>query len=138
MTIQLFLSIAVGLYACFPGDKKLSTETVIKFQTIKASTGIIDLASFKSTGKFTCEVSGFYVIFVVISLNTDESHYEVLRNNNRISDIFPPKSVHDWYTTSSSVVSMNLNVKDTVFVKTIKSMTISSNHGISCISIIKT
>lgn len=138
MTLKLFLSIVVGLFACYSGGQTFHVGTVIKFQSIKASTGIIDLRSFKSTGKFTCEVSGFYMISAVIMSATDEANYEVLRNNKRILHIYPPKNVLGWYTTSSSVVSTNLNVNDTVFVKTLKSMLLTSGSESSCISIIKT
>lgn len=140
MTIKLFLSIVVGLFACYSGagGQTFHVGTVIKFQIIKASTGIIDLRSFKSTGKFTCEVSGFYMISAVIMSATDKANYEVLRNNKRILQIYPPKNVLGWYTTSSSVVSTNLNVNDTVFVKTLKSMVLNGGSENSCISIIKT
>lgn len=78
------------------------------------------------------------MISVNIMSKTDEAYYEVLRNNNLILYIYPPKRVQGWYTTSSGVVSTRLDVNDTVFVKTLTPMTIHSALGASCISINKT
>ncbi|OPL33549.1 hypothetical protein AM593_05767, partial [Mytilus galloprovincialis] len=82
--IQNFISEQkdIGLCACCFGGRMFDSGTVVKFQTTKASTGNIDLASFQSTGKFTCKVSGFYVISVVIMSITDQAQYEVTLNDD--------------------------------------------------------
>lgn len=76
------------------------------------------------------------MISVVIMSHTDEAHYEIEKNNQGILDIYPVRRTTGWKTTSTSVVSTNLIVNDTISVKTLTQMIISGGLG-SCISIIK-
>lgn len=124
------------MYACNSYSGNVNAGTVVKFFSVKASTGIRNLNSFKSTGKFVCEDSGFYMIAAVIMSPTDEVGYNIMNNDHIVLHIHPPSKTHGRGTTTTGVFLTFLNVKDTVFVQTEYTTQIYTGAS-SCISIFK-
>lgn len=77
------------------------------------------------------------MVSVVIMSSTNEAHYEITKNDNRILHIYPIRRTTKWSTSSTNVVSTNLHVNDTISIKTLVSMSIDGDEKSSCISIIK-
>ncbi|CAC5389015.1 unnamed protein product [Mytilus coruscus] len=74
----------------------ISTKSgIIKFDNVRFSVGINDLSAYKSTGKFTCETVGIYLISAAILSNTNGARYYIYLNGNPISD------THIGYSSSS-------------------------------------
>lgn len=77
------------------------------------------------------------MVSVVIMSSTNEAHYEITKNDNRILHMYPIRRTTKWSTSSTNVVSTNLHVNDTISIKTLVSMSIDGDEKSSCISIIK-
>lgn len=62
-----------------------TTGSILKFDNVRFSVGINDLAAFKSTGKFVCERKGLYMISSSIRSDSNDAHYYIYLNGNAIS-----------------------------------------------------
>jgi hypothetical protein len=50
--------------------------------------GITHIDAFKTSGKFTCERSGIYLIAAFVQSNTHENGFTITKNNQGIADAF--------------------------------------------------
>ncbi|CAG2246630.1 unnamed protein product [Mytilus edulis] len=64
------------------------TNTIMKFDDVKYSVGITNLSSFKTTGKFTCEHEGLYLISASVMSYTTGANYFIKLNGNDISQTY--------------------------------------------------
>lgn len=62
------------------------SSNIVKFPHILTSTGINDISSFKTTGKFVCEFPGLYFIFSYIRTKDDGNAYYLKKNGDIISN----------------------------------------------------
>lgn len=94
----------------------LSVGSVVKFTDVKFSEGILNLSTFKSTGKCVCEKSGLYIVSVSIEFSINDSEFYIYVNGK----IFTKNYKHqqgNWWHSSSSVIAIELNTNDNVWVQ---------------------
>ena len=78
------------------------------------SNGIHNTDSIKTSGIFTCENPGLYLISVYITINTRKGHYDVYKNTVPIAVCYSTVTVS--YATTSVTVIEHLTVNDTISV----------------------
>ncbi|XP_063447000.1 uncharacterized protein LOC134726524 [Mytilus trossulus] len=121
----------VALTAC-GGGNGISSGTALTFDSVKSSYGISNLASFKSTGYFTCETPGLYLISVVIMTHTDDANVYINKNNNHVIYAY----ISDSQSASSpAVLVTGLEIGDTINITPAKYMYVYSDR--SCVTIVK-
>ena len=96
---------------CQSADAK---NGVMQFTDVKISNGIHNTDSIKTSGTFTCENPGLYLISVYIQTNSNHSYYKLYKNTAIIAN--EHTSITDYYETSSVTVIEHLTVNDTIFV----------------------
>ena len=87
---------------------------VIKFTDVKIADGIHNTDSIKTSGIFTCENPGLYLISVYITTNTKYGRYAVYKNTVQIAFASSPVTVS--YGTPSVTIIEHLTVNDTISV----------------------
>lgn len=50
-----------------PTDVNQHSGYIVKFGSVKTSRGISGISSFKSSGKFRCEIGGLYIVSVSLT-----------------------------------------------------------------------
>ncbi|XP_076084569.1 uncharacterized protein LOC143055319 [Mytilus galloprovincialis] len=124
-TNQTFLGIQVAAIAqkTYPvaltawnagGDVSIGSE--IKFNEVKTSTGIRNLSAIHSTGTFTAEEDGVYMIAVTVNSGTNDSGFEIHKNNITLSQVYIQGKVGDNDQSGTSVVSTELRMGDLISV----------------------
>ncbi|CAG2211180.1 C1QG [Mytilus edulis] len=121
----------VAVTSCVSNEKTYNTGTSIKFDNVRTSIEIKNLSTFKSTGKFSCEVEGLYHISVYIVSYTARSEYSIYKNNNKLTTTYSDTAGH--IQTSAGAVVMKMNVGDTIFVIPDFNMHVYADHW-SCIT----
>ena len=116
----------------------ISPGTIAKFSITKTVYGISDINGYKTSGKFVCEVSGVYLFSVHIMSGSNHAEYQMLKNSMLLSYVHviytcPTSGTH--YNTGTGVMTVQLNVGDTLYVKASTNMYIYSAY--SCMTIIK-
>ncbi|VDI14147.1 Hypothetical predicted protein [Mytilus galloprovincialis] len=93
-------------------------DTIMKFDDVKFSVGVTNLATYKSTGKFTCEQEGLYIISASVMSYTNGAYYYISLNGNYISDTYiSPQSIsHSDIHTGAVTVTRKLNRNDQVWL----------------------
>ena len=114
---------------CKSADTK---NDVIQFTDVKISNGIHNTDSIKTSGIFTCENPGLYLISVYIVTNAKQGSYYVHKNTVTIADGF--SSLTDHYETTSVSVIEHLTVNDRISVT--GDMYVYSNYE-SCLTILQ-
>ncbi|VDI16226.1 Hypothetical predicted protein [Mytilus galloprovincialis] len=71
----------------------VTSDKVIKFNKVKTSTGVSNLAAIHSTGTFTVEVDGLYIIAVTVNSDTNDSAFEIYKNNIPLSQVYIQEKV---------------------------------------------
>ena len=94
---------------CQSDDAK---KCVIQFTDIKISNGIHNTDSIKTSGIFTWENPGLYLISVYITTNTKHGRYDVYKNTIPIAVGYSTVTVS--YETTSITVIEHLTVNDTI------------------------
>lgn len=113
--IECFISVVMNAQLVSSSTK----AGIIKFDDVKFSAGINDLSAYKSTGKFTCETGGIYLISASIMSNTNVADYYIYLNGNQISKTYigytssPPSLM---YHTGTVVLARQLRPNDSVWV----------------------
>lgn len=120
----------MAVTACVLSDKTFA-DYVVRFSTVKFQIGINNIDTFKSSGKFVCEIPGLYFISVHIRTRTTSTAFYVRKNSVTIATSMSD-SGNDHSTNPISAV-VELQLKDTLYI--------SSQHFIyssySCLSIVK-
>lgn len=126
----------VAVYACGNSDARYSRDEVIKFNTGKTVIGFGSSSQFYSSGVFRTENAGLYLVSSTIMSVTSQSHYHIYKNNAEIAYVYIGDACGSSSSfTGSMVVAVQLNVGDTVYVKTAVSMGV---HGTaSCLTLTK-
>lgn len=114
--------------ACVSHDQTF-TE-VVKFSIVNFQVGINNIETFKSSGKFVCEIPGLYYISAHIYTTSTTRNFYVRKNGIIIATSSSGKAS---YSTNPISAVIELQHKDTLYV--------DANHDIlgpySCLSIIK-
>lgn len=91
---------------------------IINFNNVKFSIGINNLLAYTSTGKFTCENDGLYLISASIMSNANGAYYRIYLNGNVISYtmIGSNNQGTSMQHTSTVVLGRQLHANDSVWV----------------------
>lgn len=102
------------MIAFVPADTStLAVGRVIKFNDVKVSVGIIDISTFKSTGKFVCGKRGVYIVSPSMEMNLDNTEFYIYVNGKEF--IKSSKHHNNGYLHSASVLkAIDLNTNDTI------------------------
>ncbi|XP_076071847.1 uncharacterized protein LOC143043420 [Mytilus galloprovincialis] len=130
----------VAVTSCAPHSIKYNSGEIIKFSDVKLSNGIGNIDKFRSSGTFTCEKQGLYLVGAYINSYSFGAQFKIVRNGNMISQVhFRPDSIPTGTSslhTGTGVIAVLLNVKDTLNVKAgYPNMYV--NGGYSCLTVIK-
>ena len=111
------------------------TNGVIKFTDVKVANGIHNTDLIRTSGIFTCENPGFYLISVYITTNDKQRFYSLYKNNYSVlAEGY--SSLTDWYQTTSMTVIEQLTVNDTITISVHGSMHVDSGYY-SCLTILQ-
>ncbi|XP_076071309.1 uncharacterized protein LOC143042745 isoform X5 [Mytilus galloprovincialis] len=99
-----------------PSSHVIITNTIMKFEDVKYSVGITNLSTFKSTGKFTCEHEGLYVISASVMSKTTGAYYYIRLNGNDISLTYIGQFSGSQVFTGAVTVTRKLNPNDQVWL----------------------
>ncbi|CAG2246732.1 unnamed protein product [Mytilus edulis] len=64
------------------------TRTIMKFSDVQYSVGITNLAAYRTTGNFTCEQEGLYIISASVMSLSSGAQFYIYMNGNIISDTY--------------------------------------------------
>ncbi|CAC5380019.1 unnamed protein product [Mytilus coruscus] len=121
----------VALTACVTSEQKFS-DGVVRFSTVKFQVGINNIDTFKSSGKFVCEIPGLYYISAHIYTSTKGYGFEVKKNGMVIATSASDST--STYSTNPISTVVELQLKDTLYMST----SIHLIRGVySCLSIMK-
>ncbi|CAC5373121.1 COL10A [Mytilus coruscus] len=121
---KVAVTACVLLSQTFPGN-------VVRFSTVKFQVGIYNLDTFKSSGKFVCEIPGLYYISAHIYTDTKGDAFYVKKN-----DVTIASSVSDstsTYATNPISAVVELLLKDTLYIYAPHFI----YDSLSCLSIMK-
>ncbi|VDI64757.1 Hypothetical predicted protein [Mytilus galloprovincialis] len=133
LIINVFI-FSVVVTGCYVGGGTVSAGP-LKFPDIKTSIRVSNLSSFKSTGKFTCQVPGYYYIAVTLMSADANTKIEIMKNSAAIHWQFMTgytKEQTHW-EPGATVVALELKSNDNVWIKLVSSKSIHQ----SCLTIFK-
>ena len=127
----------MALSSCSDGEA-ISNGIIATFPATITVYGISDILEFRNSGQFVCEVPGVYLFSVYIMSESDNAVYRMLKSNMVLSHVYviytsQPSGSH--YNTGTGVMAVQLNVGDTLYVKTYNNIHIYGPF--SCMTIIK-
>ncbi|CAG2230777.1 unnamed protein product [Mytilus edulis] len=105
----------------------------LKFPDIKTSVGVSSLSSFKSTGKFTCQVPGYYHIVTTVLTTYIDARIDIMKNSNSIHWQYVTGYTTSHWTPGTAAVALELKTNDTVWIKLYSTYNIFQ----SCLTIFK-
>lgn len=114
----------------------LPSSSIYRFTSIKESYGVTKTASFITSGKFTCEDAGLYILMIVVFTDAKGGNVYLIKNSNVIQQLETKIPNNDaWYHTIPGSLALHLSVGDTVHVQH-RGVTLGEPH-FTCLSIIK-
>lgn len=126
----------VAVTSCSSGGKTSYGE-VIKFDNVVTQTGLNGISEFKTTGKFTCEKAGLYLISVHIASSVSGAAYHIKQNNVLLSHVYVgDHPSYDWSYTGTGTVTVQLQSGDLVWVQAGSSFYVYGGWY-SCMSFVK-
>lgn len=99
-----------------PTTSRTISNTIIKFDEVKYSVGITNLASYKTTGKFTCQHEGLYLISASVMSHTKDAQYYILLNGKHLSYTYITQNNNNEVHTAAVTVTRQLNLNDQVWL----------------------
>ena len=116
--IHIIYIFSVALTAC-SNSGTVNRGDVVKFPNVKPNYGLQNLTQLKQTEIFTCEQKGLYMFFSNTVSNTVGGYFKwYLNNSNSLSAIYV--SDHDVYQFGSGVVTLELDVGETMSLKSMR------------------
>ncbi|CAC5421365.1 unnamed protein product [Mytilus coruscus] len=101
-----------------PSSNAPVTNTIMKFDDVKYSVGITNLSTYRSTGKFTCEHEGLYLISASVMSPNNNARYDIVLNGDRISQTYIGQHTGSNAFTGAVTVTRKLNPNDQVWLYT--------------------
>ena len=129
-----FYFISVAITACVNSTVSVPRWSLIPFQDVKTAMGITHIDAFKTSGKFTCERSGVYLIAAFVQSNTHENGFTIYKNNKALGDAFG--SLTGEYETATAIVIESVTANDTISIQSRRAMEIFNSYE-SCLSILQ-
>lgn len=108
-------------------SRDISSGAIMQFDYVRYSAGITNVSAFESTGKFTCELEGLYIIAASVMSNTRGATYDIRLNGIQISMTFIGDHSADYYFTGAATVTRKLNPADQVWLQAVTSCHIYGN-----------
>ncbi|VDI10352.1 Hypothetical predicted protein [Mytilus galloprovincialis] len=99
-----------------PSSQGTISNTIIKFDNVKFSVGITNMSAYKTTGKFTCEQEGLYLISASVLSNTNSAHYYVILNGKSVSLTYIGSHSSTYDHTGAVTITQNLHPNDQVWL----------------------
>ncbi|VDH98347.1 Hypothetical predicted protein [Mytilus galloprovincialis] len=99
-----------------PSSQGTLSTTIIKFDNVKFSVGISNMSAYKTTGKFTCEQEGLYMISASVLSNTNGAHYYIKLNGKDISLTYIGSHSSTYDHTGAVTVTQKLYPNDQVWL----------------------
>ncbi|CAC5389214.1 unnamed protein product [Mytilus coruscus] len=116
-TAEIIIAITV-----YPSSGGKVSSTIMKFDDIQYSVDITNLSAYKTTGKFTCEHEGLYMISASVMSHTPGADYYISLNGNYISQTDIDHSSNDGELKDrigAVTLTRKLNLNDQVWLGTI-------------------
>ncbi|CAC5396678.1 unnamed protein product [Mytilus coruscus] len=126
----------VVVTSCSYADRRSNPPAgPLNFPDIKTSVGVSNLSSFQSTGKFTCQVPGYYHIVLTIMSSYNNARIDIMKNSNTIHWQYVTSYVKDniYWNPGTASVALELKTNDTVWIKLYSTYNIYQ----SCLTIFK-
>ncbi|XP_052086082.1 arrestin domain-containing protein F-like [Mytilus californianus] len=139
--LQNSLKGKVAMTTCVSGNKAYTGSSVIPFSNIKTSYGIDNFGDFNTTGKFTSQGPGLYLISAQIMSYSKGAEYKISKNGKEIIRVevgpYHDDDTHNYHTgTGVAVVALDLH--DKVWIEVLESVTSMYVFGAeSCLTVIK-
>ena len=124
---------SVALTACST-SRHVMSGNVIKFPNVQSNYGLQNMTQFKQTGIFTCEQKGLYMFFFSMMTSATNAYFRWNVNAKTLSGTYVGGNA-DQYKSGSGMVTVELDVGDTVSLKSERSSIFV--HGYSCYILIK-
>ncbi|VDH98354.1 Hypothetical predicted protein [Mytilus galloprovincialis] len=99
-----------------PSNSGTVAKTIMKFNDVKFSVGITNLVLYKTTGKFTCEHEGLYLISASVTSYTSNAYFFINLNGNHISYTYIGEHSSTYGHTGAVTVTRKLNPNDQVWL----------------------
>ncbi|CAG2190465.1 unnamed protein product [Mytilus edulis] len=112
-SVEAQLKIAMTAHPSLGGTK---SNTIMKFDDVKYSVSITNLSSYKTTGKFTCEHEGLYLISSSVMSHTSLANYYIILNGNDISQTYIGRHSGSKEFTGAVSLTRKLNQNDQVWL----------------------
>lgn len=127
------LFVSVTLTACAQANHDCQNE-IMMIKNVKVHVGINSLASIQSSGIFTCENPGLYLVDASIVNKAGGSTFSIRKNRSVVIQSYG--SLHDQtYESASLVAAVELNIGDTIDIHADNSVYLRSLG--SCVTIVK-
>ncbi|CAG2245680.1 unnamed protein product [Mytilus edulis] len=106
----------VAIMAKPSGNWDEQSGYIVKFNSVKTSIGLSDMSSFKSSGKFKCEIEGLYSVSVLLNAYNTDVSYKIYLNGNEYSSVY--EFVNKvFYQGGAITVILNLHQTDILWVQ---------------------
>ncbi|CAG2246175.1 unnamed protein product [Mytilus edulis] len=92
------------------------SNNIIKFDYVTFSVGITNLATYKSTAKFSCDQEGLYMISASVTSQTSSAYYYIYLNGNDISCTYIGYHIGNYHRTGAVTATRKLNPNDQVWL----------------------
>ncbi|CAC5422870.1 unnamed protein product [Mytilus coruscus] len=113
---------------------------IIKFSAVKLSNGIENVKKFISSGTFTCEKQGIYLVGVYILSYTRHASFVIMKNGIIVSIVYVRpalRSTNSNYHTGTGIIAVQLNANDTLNIKSGYYKMQVYGRKFSCLTVIK-
>ncbi|CAG2226812.1 unnamed protein product [Mytilus edulis] len=114
----------VALTTCDGGSRHLSSGSMIMFKNVYTLNGINSTAkaTYESSGKFTCDKPGLYLIATFIMTETNEAILAVYKNDAEIKHMRAYYATNGHFQTSTIVFFDSLKQHDTIYIRPVTQM----------------
>lgn len=103
--------------ACYGHNGAYADAGLLQFDSVKTSVGVSNMWSYRFTGKFTCEESGYYFIEVTIESVDNELYIEIMVNQaNQCAQYITGDTENHWTTGTTSGI-FHLQTNNQVWIK---------------------
>ncbi|CAC5386305.1 unnamed protein product [Mytilus coruscus] len=109
----------VAITSCAPRTLIFDKSDIIKFSDVKLSNGIGNVENFKSSGTFTCEKPGLYLVGVKIMSHINYVQAEIRKNGHLLSSVNPVlknKGDNNKFHIGTDIMVVQLNTNDTLYI----------------------
>lgn len=123
----------MAVTACVSTAVNQLSGYIVMFGSVQTSLGISGISSFKSSGKFQCEIGGLYIVSVTLTAYSSGVHYGIFLNGNPYTYISENDN-NALNQGGSTTVVVNLTSGDLLWVQLTGNTEINSSY--SCVTIV--